>query len=306
MPTQMTSVGSAVEFKTDGEALDDVGAVACLRGLRDALDRAIGGSRVIFGDPDEEAGHAKTDQHREEQVPAGEGTGELADRGLSPDVQTGRLCRSADVGVQIAEHQLRHRIDRRHRQDRGDPEALVERAHDRTGLADPDEIGADDRGDDAHAADQQRQAHQAANLLRNASDQKRDQDHRRTDGDDIGLEQIGCHSGAIADIVADIVRDHGGVAGIVLGDTGLDLADQVGADVRGLGEDAAAETSEDRDQRSAERQGDQRVDHLAVVRCEALNVDEHVEEDGDGEQRETGDEHARDRARTERDGKAAL
>ena len=52
----------------------------------------------------------------------------------------------------------------------------------------------------------------------------------------------------------------GGVAGIVLGDARLDLADQVGADVGGLGEDAAAEPREDRDQRRAERQRGQRLD----------------------------------------------
>jgi hypothetical protein len=45
--------------------------------------------------------------------------------------------------------------------------------------------------------------------------------------------------------VSTIVGDHRGVAGIVLGNAGLDLADQVGADVGGLGEDAAAKTRED-------------------------------------------------------------
>ena len=141
-----------------------------------------------------------------------------------------------------------------------DPEALVEGAHDRLLAAEADEIGADDRGEDADAADDQRQAHQREHLLGAGLDQQGDQHHGGADGDDIGLEQIGGHAGAVADIVADIVGDHGRVAGIVLGDSGLDLADQVGADVGGLGEDAAAETGEDRDQRGAEGQGDERVD----------------------------------------------
>ena len=127
-------------------------------------------------------------------------------------------------------------------------------------LAEADEIGADDRGQDADAADDQRQAHQRQHLLGAGADQQGDQHHGGADGDDIGLEQIGGHAGAVADIVADIVGDHGRVAGIVLGDSGLDLADQVGADVGGLGEDAAAETGEDRDQRGAEGQSDERVD----------------------------------------------
>jgi hypothetical protein len=88
--------------------------------------------------------------------------------------------------------------------------------------------------------------------------QQRDRDHGDAERDDIGLEQIGGHAGAVADIVADIVGDHGGVAGIVLGDSGLDLAHQIGADVGGLGEDAAAETREDRDQRGAEGERRQR------------------------------------------------
>ena len=96
-------------------------------------------------------------------------------------------------------------------------------------------------------------------------DQQGGEDHRRTDGDDIGFEQIGGHAGAVADIVADVVGDDGGVAGVVLGNSGLDLADEVGADVGGLGEDAAAETREDRDQRGAEGERDERVDDGAVI-----------------------------------------
>ena len=98
-----------------------------------------------------------------------------------------------------------------------------------------------------------------------AGDEQRDQHHGDADGHDIGLEQIGGHAGAVADIVADIVGDGRRVAGIVLGDAGLDLADEVGADVGGLGEDAAAETGEDRDQRGAEGQSDERVDDDAVI-----------------------------------------
>ena len=94
---------------------------------------------------------------------------------------------------------------------------------------------------------------------------QRDRHHGDADGDDIGLEQVGGHAGAVADIVADVVGDHGRVAGIVLGNSGLDLADEVGADVGGLGEDAAAETGEDRDQRGAERERGERVDDRAVI-----------------------------------------
>ena len=93
----------------------------------------------------------------------------------------------------------------------------------------------------------------------------RGEQHGRDDGHGIGLEQIGGHAGAVADIVADIVGDHGGVARIILGNAGLDLADEIGADIGALGEDAAAETGEDRDQRGAEAQRDQRFEHRPQI-----------------------------------------
>ena len=50
-----------------------------------------------------------------------------------------------------------HRIERDQRQHAGGDDALVEGAHDVVVGAELDEVGADDRGDDAGAADGQRQ-----------------------------------------------------------------------------------------------------------------------------------------------------
>ena len=83
--------------------------------------------------------------------------------------------------------------------------------------------------------------------------------HRGDRGHGVGLEQVGRHAGAVADVVADVVGDHGRVARVVLGDAGLDLADEVGADVGGLRVDAAAEPGEDRDERAAEGEPDEVV-----------------------------------------------
>ena len=123
-------------------------------------------------------------------------------------------------------------------------------------------------------------------------DEQGGEHHRRADGDDIGFEQVGGHAGAVADIVADVVGDDGRVAGVVLGNSGLDLADQVGADVGGLGEDAAAETGEDRDQRGTEGERDERVDHGAIIGRVIGDLDEVIEEARDREQGQAGDEHA--------------
>ena len=54
-------------FQRHREALDDVGAVAGHRGLRDRAHRAIIGAGVVLGDPDDQAGHRETDDAADEQ-----------------------------------------------------------------------------------------------------------------------------------------------------------------------------------------------------------------------------------------------
>jgi hypothetical protein len=106
----------------------------------------------------------------------------------------------------------------------------------------------------------------SSSALSVALHEQRDEHHRCANGDDIGFEQVGGHAGAVADIVANVVGDNRRVAWIVFGNAGFDLADKVGADVSGLGEDAAAETREDRDQRSAEGQRDSASTTVRSVR----------------------------------------
>ncbi|MGY3489971.1 hypothetical protein ACVW1C_007854 [Bradyrhizobium sp. USDA 4011] len=96
-----------------------------------------------------------------------------------------------------------------------------------------------------------------------------------------------------------------GFARIVLRDAGLDLADEVAADVCTFGEDAAAETGKDRDQRGAEAQRHHGVDHGAATGFQPHELDQHDEVDGDSEQRETGNQHAGDRTRLESEFEAA-
>ena len=292
----MTMVGSAVELEADGEALDDVGAVPGLAGTRDRLDRAIVGAGVIFGDPHDQRGDREADEAGIEQVHAGEGAADAAGHGID---------RSADLRVEIGERDVESRVDRGDGEDRRGPKALVKRAHDRALGTEPDHVGADDRGDDADAADQQRQDHQRHQQRRSA-ERERDRHHGDADGHDIGLEQVGGHSGAVADIVADVVRDHRRVAGIVLGNSGLDLADEVGADVGGLGEDAAAKAGEDRYEAGAEGECGKRGDDRAVVRLITTGAGEVPEQHRDREEREAGDEEAGDGAGAEGGREAAL
>jgi hypothetical protein len=125
----------------------------------------------------------------------------------------------------------------------------------------PDRVGPDDRGDERDAADDQRVHRHGADLL----ERQHAEQHHGDGGDRVCLEQVRCHARAVADVVAHVVGDHRRVAGIVLRDARLDLADEVGSHVGGLREDAAAEAGEDGDQRAAEAEADQRVDRVALV-----------------------------------------
>ena len=66
--------------------------------------------------------------------------------------------------------------------------------------------------------------------------------HGGNDRTDIGLEDISSHTGGVTDTVADVVSDNPRVARVIFRNTGFDLTDQVGTDVRSLGVDTAADT----------------------------------------------------------------
>ena len=269
-------------LERDREALDDVGAVAGDRGLGDRLHRTVLGAGVVLGDPHDQAGDDQADDAAEEQAQAGEGLLADGDRRAEAEDQPGDQRQAHD------------------RKQRGGNEALVEGAHDPVIGAELDEEHAADRGQDADRGDGQRVHHAGGGEV---AEQDRAENHGGDHGHRIGLEQVGRHAGAVADIVADVVGDGRRIARIVLGNAGLDLADEVAADVSTLGEDAAAETGEDRDQRSAEAERHQRVDDDAVGGGMAEELGEDQEIDADAEQSQAGNQHAGDRARAEGDGK---
>ena len=155
---------------------------------------------------------------------------------------------------------------------------------------------ADDRGEHADGAGDHREDQAEHPLLRVVGIDRLEggdaEDDRRDERDLVALEQVGGHAGAVADVVADVVGDRGRVAGVVLGDAGLDLADEVGADVGRLGEDAAADSEEQGEQRAAEPEADE--DRRRGV------LEDHDDDRG-AEQAEADREHAGDAAGAERD-----
>jgi len=175
--------------------------------------------------------------------------------------------------------------------------ALVEGGHDLAAGARRNEKGADDGGDDGGCTEGERVNHRRERGIGTVVRvQQASEQHGRDHGDGVGLEEISRHAGTVADVVADVVGDDRGVARVVLGDARFDLADQVGADIGALGEDAAAEAREDRDQRAAEGEAHQRVQRPFVAERRA----QQREVAGDPDHREADHQHARDGAAPER------
>src|SRR3546814_2593866 len=81
---------------------------------------------------------------------------------------------------------------------------------------------------------------------------------------------------------------------------------EIGADIGGLGEDAAAEAREDRNERSAERERGQCLDDDPIIGSVAGGAGQIPEEARDREQAEPGHQHAGDGARAEGEREAAL
>jgi hypothetical protein len=71
--------------------------------------------------------------------------------------------------------------------------------------------------------------------------------HGRDHGAHIRFKEVGAHAGHVTDIIADVVGDHPGIAGVIFGNARLDLADQIGPHIGGLGVDAAADPGEEGD-----------------------------------------------------------
>ncbi len=110
-----------------------------------------------------------------------------------------------------------------------------------------------------------------------------------------GFEEVGAAAGAVADVVTDEVGDDARVARIVLGNAGLDLADEVRAHVGGLGVDPAAELGEEGHEAGAEAVADDQ--ERCVMRVLAAGESAVDGEDRPHtEQRQGDDQEAGDRA----------
>ena len=97
----------------------------------------------------------------------------------------------------------------------------------------------------------------------------------------------------VAHVVAHVVGDNRRVARVILGDARFELSYQVGADVSGLGVDAAAQTPEDADETAAKTKPDQIPDMVRVARINRIKT-------GDSQQSQPDDKQSGYRATAER------
>ena len=70
------------------------------------------------------------------------------------------------------------------------------------------------------------------------------QKHGSNKGYSIGFKKVGCHTGAVTDVVTDVVGDGCRVSWIIFRNPGFDFTHQVSADVSAFGEDTAAQTGQ--------------------------------------------------------------
>ncbi len=74
-----------------------------------------------------------------------------------------------------------------------------------------------------------------------------------------GFKKVGAAASAVANIIADEVGNHSGVTRVIFRDAGLNLADEVGADISCLGIDTAAKLSKKGDKAGAKTEADNQV-----------------------------------------------
>jgi hypothetical protein len=200
--------------------------------------RSVFGRGVILGNPHQRSGQCQADQRGQIQI---HGRYQLA---------VNHHAFAQDPGG--------HGIESDHRQHAGDDQPLVQRVHDLGARLGLDKEGADNGSDNGNAAQHQRIDHRLGGTGNHQTAQHHGGDNRHG----VGFEQVGCHAGAVTHVVTHVVGDHGRVARIIFGDAGFDLAYQVGTDVSALGEDTAAKTGEDGDQRATKSQAHQSVSSL--------------------------------------------
>ena len=153
-----------------------------------------------------------------------------------------------------------------------------------------DEEGANQRADNAADSQRNGQQHAAPAIVGGGA-----QREGGKDGADIGLVQVSAHTGNVADVIADVVRDGRGVTRVIFRNTSFDFTDEVGADVSSLGVDTAADTGKQRHEGSAHAVHDHDVGKHGGI-GDLADVAQADKPERDVQNAEADDREAHDRA----------
>ena len=259
------------------------------RGFRDALRRFIRVRGVVFCRLSDDNPGEQTDDDRERNADPVRNVEKIKDA---------ECCRNDERG--------------------GNVHAATERAEEvfhRRAFLRAHEVNSENRKQNTDCRDEHR-SHDCLNLhgngkarIRVEADKCRRAESRRSENRTaVGFVKVRTHTGDVADVVAHVVRDGGGIARVVFRDSGFDFADEVRADVRRLRVNTAADAREQRLRRSTHAEGQHRgrdEDHLVRSRRRFVNpmraAVENNRPKGNIEEPETDNDQAHNRARAERD-----
>ena len=258
--------GQGGSVGADGEASDNVGGVASFGGLCDMADGGAVGGGVVVGDEENDEGHEKADEGSEVNAVGG-----------------GYL---AVVTKPFWKKDMSERPE-----NCGGGEGTNENAEaEKTGgvpFAEVDSENPENRGEDGDAADNEGVGEGSGIGLAIApEDGEVGHENTADEADGVGFKDIGGHPSAIADVIADVVGNGGGVARVIFFELGFEFANEVCADIGSFGVDATAQTSEDADERGSESEAGQAID--GGTEAEPAGGDEI--EGADGEEGEGDDE----------------
>ena len=157
-------------------------------------------------------------------------------------------------------------------------------------LAEVDSENPENRGEDGDAADDEGVGEGSGIGLAIApEDGEVGYENTADEADGVGFKDIGGHPSAIADVIADVVGNGGGVTRVIFFELGFEFADEVGADIGGFGVDASAQTSEDADERGTESESGETIDGSTKAEPAGGNEVEGADgEEGEGDNEKAG------------------
>ena len=167
--------------------------------------RTVVGTRIVLRYPDDQGGHDEAGEGRYKQI-------------HSTDRSAGGLKCVVEAELPINYQGNQHCGN----YCRGE-ETFIEGTHDALTCAKSDKKRGEHRSDDANRSDKQWQRHHCLTVC--ADKEGRAEQHCSHDRNCVGFKKIGGHARTITHIVAHIVRDDAGVAGIIFGNAGFDLSD---------------------------------------------------------------------------------